>query len=324
VARFASDEVLYRAALLGRWDRVQSRLIQRVIQSPADLFRWSDLAEASSTNTQTQKLIRTHRLNRSNIPLVRLSSLIEGAAKPHLTALASLLSTATADRIASDAIVEIIRWKTIVRCREDHDDRLNEPGNYFSVAEGVMGWQWDNVIWPIIRESDFTSTLELGCGHGRNADRLRRLAKTIDLVDINESCLSACRRRFGDSLDGCSFRYHKTEGNELKSIADRSITMLYSWDTMVHFDKIVFRDYLREIARTLAFEGRAFLHYSNLGAEQPDSDFAANHGSRSDMSGKLFFEYAQDNGLKIISHRLSGTADGWGREDLDCLTLVQR
>ena len=62
--------------------------------------------------------------------------------------------------------------------------------------------------------------------------------------------------------------------------------MFYSWDTMVHFDKIVFRDYLREATRVLAPGGRAFLHYSNLGAERPNSDFASNHGARSEDSGR--------------------------------------
>lgn len=158
-----------------------------------------------------------------------------------------------------------------MQCRENHDDRIGRADSYFAVAEGTMDWQWQNVIWPIIRECDFTSMLDLGCGHGRNVERLRHLAKTIDLVDINESCLSACRKRFGNSLGGCRFRYHPTTGNELTMIKDRSITMFYSWDTMVHFAKIVFRDYVKEVARVLTPGRSRFFHYSNLGAERPNA-----------------------------------------------------
>jgi SAM-dependent methyltransferase len=322
-ARYLADQMVYVAARVGTREQVRRRLVGRVVERPTDLFRWSDLAGACDLDDQTRALIRSHNLSRSNIPLVRSAYLVEEAAGSHLEPLAAQLPGSDAGPIAADAITEIIRWKTIVRCREDHDDRIGRPDSYFAVAEGAMDWQWRKVIWPIIHDCDFTSTLDLGCGHGRNVERLRHLAKSIDLVDVNDSCLAACRKRFGDARDGCSFRYHKTTGNELATVADRSVTMFYSWDTMVHFDKIVFRDYMKEVARVVAPGGRAFFHYSNLGAERPNSDFMSNHGARSDMSADLFAQYAEESGLEIVFHRLSGTADGWGRDSLDCLTLAQ-
>lgn len=41
------------------------------------------------------------------------------------------------------------------------------------------------------------------------------------------------------------------------------------------------------------------------------------------MSAELFAQYARENNLKIVFHRLNETTDGWGRDDLDCLTLAE-
>lgn len=246
--------------------------------------------------------MRGHRLNRSNLYLLRSANYVEAMAAPALGKLAPSLQSEHAAGVVRNALEEIIRWKNVVRCREDHAG----GGGYFTAAEQVMAWQWENVIFPIIGQCDFTTTLELGCGHGRNVELLRKLAKTVILVDVNDLCLAACRERFGATRDGCDFRYHQTIGNRLDGIADGSVTLVYSWDTMVHFDKLVVRDYVGEFARVLRPGGHAFLHYSNQGAENPNSDCGDNHGHRGDMTPELFASYARDNGLTIAYHRLSG------------------
>jgi hypothetical protein len=42
------------------------------------------------------------------------------------------------------------------------------------------------------------------------------------------------------------------------------------------------------------------------------------------MTADLMREYAQEAGLGIKFQRLSGTADGWDVDDLDCLTLLSK
>jgi ubiquinone/menaquinone biosynthesis C-methylase UbiE len=218
------------------------------------------------------------------------------------------------------AIDEIAKWKTVVQCEVSHSG----AAGYFAAAEERMEWQWRNVIWPLIKGGDFTAVLELACGHGRNTEYLRQHAGVIHLVDVNRSCLDACRSRFGDQVGNCRFFYHLTDGNHFRAIGDRSITFGYSWDSMVHFDKVVVRDYLIEFYRVLRPGGRAFLHHSNYGAFRPNSDWATNYGTRSNMSAELFRRYAAEVGLRILSQRLSGIADGWGMDDIDCLSLVER
>lgn len=42
------------------------------------------------------------------------------------------------------------------------------------------------------------------------------------------------------------------------------------------------------------------------------------------MTAELMRNYAQQSGLTIKFQRLSGIADGWGVDDLDCLSHLQK
>lgn len=210
---------------------------------------------------QTRTLIEHHDLYQGAHAISYFESDIAKAAGSKLRQLA--VNPDAAATVA--AIDEIVRWLTVKQCAHAHREGL-----YFAHAEPHMAKQWNNIIWPIIKDADFTHTIELACGHGRNTEFLRRLAKTVDLVDVNENCIEACRVRFGSEKDSCTFGYHVTSGNVLP-VGDTTMTFGYSWDSMVHFDKLVVQDYVREFARVLKPGGTAFLHHSNYGAVAPEA-----------------------------------------------------
>lgn len=272
----------------------------------------------------TIDLVQAHELRRGAHVVTVFSGEIDQRLATQLRDHEARWQDAGADPIRqADVLVrvvdELVRWKTIIQCREAH-----ATGGYYDDAEPHMSWQWTQIIEPIVRDLDFEHVLELAPGHGRNTEFLRLRARTIQLVDVNPSCIEACRGRFGEELDGCRFSYHVTSGNDLSMIGDATVTLAYSFDSMVHFDKLVVRDYVQELARVLRPGGCAFLHHSNLGAVAPNSDWARNVGNRSDMSAALMREYAQAAGLEVRFQRLSGLADGWGQEELDCLTVLER
>ena len=60
------------------------------------------------------------------------------------------------------------------------------------------------------------------------------------------------------------------------------------------------------------------------GASRPNSDWLVNQGNRGDMSAALFRDYACEAGLTMAFQRLSGTQDGCGMDDLDCLSLAAK
>lgn len=53
-----------------------------------------------------------------------------------------------------------------------------------------------------------------------------------------------------------------------------SISFVYSFDSMVHFDKSIIRAYLVEFARVMRGGATGFLHHSNYGAFHPNTDWA--------------------------------------------------
>ena len=287
-----------------------------ISSAPRNPRAWIALARErfSSLPPKTQVLMNHHDLVPDSATIAFFQSYVEKEAGQKLQS----LSTNPTPAAIAEAIDEIIRWVTVAQCAHAH-----RAGLYFVHAEEFMPLQWERTIWPIIKDEDFGSTLELACGHGRNTEFLRRHAVSIDLVDVNQVCIDACEKRFGAEKDGCAFRYHVTTGNSLP-VPGGSISFVYTWDSMVHFDKLVVRDYVQEVLRVLKPGGSAFLHHSNYGTVAPDSNWIKNHGSRSDMTAELMRQYAEEAGLKVKFQRLSGTADGWGIDDLDCLSLLAK
>ncbi len=184
-----------------------------------------------------------------------------------------------------------------------------------------MERKWDDLIWPIIRGVDFSSTIDLAAGHGRNSSMLRPLAIQLTIVDINEECIDACRRRFGDD-SGVAFVLN--DGTSLEGIRDDSASFVYCFDAMVHFAPEVVAAYLFETARVLKAGGHAFFHHSNRPLP-PGADFTDALHWRHDMSLRRFSSLAADAGLEVVH---SAPID-WSHEDhvwphLDGLTLLRR
>lgn len=294
--------------------------IERVQKSPGRLVPWLDLIDLVKADfpTSLREQVLSHDLNRSGVILCFQEEL-QSRMAADLQLASGRLAQEDPVAVCGDVAGEMIRLKTIAQCRDAHAE-----GNYYRDAEPYIKKQWEGVIWPIIQDLDFTDVLELAPGHGRNTEFLRRLAGSITLVDVNPNCIEACRERFGEQRDGCRFRYFVTDGDSLSMIDTSSQTMVYSFDSMVHFDSSVVRAYVHEIARVLRPGGSAFLHHSNYGTVAPNSDWAHNPGNRSDMTAERMRGFAAEAGLDVAFQRLSGIADGWGLEDLDAFTVLHR
>src|ERR1700722_17889773 len=133
---------------------------------------------------------------------------------------------------------EIIE-QTVNECKLAH-----QSDTYFDIAEPWMDQQWDWYIWPNIKNADLSRVLELAPGYGRNTARLARHAKEIHLVDVNQSCIDRCKQRFEGKTDTCKLFYCVNDGKSLNDLPSDYFTFVYSWDAMVHFDKLVIRDYI--------------------------------------------------------------------------------
>lgn len=174
------------------------------------------------------------------------------------------------------------------------DDWTSSP--YYDEAEPALEYHWRTDIWPLISGADFTSTLELAAGHGRNSERLRHHASRLYLVDINVENVDFLQRRFADAENVAVVH---NNGFDLAGIPDDTVTFVYSFDSMVHFDSDVVRAYLGEFRRVLKAGGQGFCHYSNY-TGNPTGSYRDHPGWRNFMSVALFEHYLAKEGLTAI------------------------
>lgn len=192
---------------------------------------------------------------------------------------------------------------------------------YFQAAEPDMDAQWDALIWPHIRDLDFRNVVDFAAGYGRNSTKLREVADHIIIVDINQECIEKCRQRFaGDER----FEFIQNDGTSLTGIGDQTVSLLYSFDSMVHFEPEVVRAYMPEFYRVLQPGGHGFCHHSNY-TGNPGGDFWESPHFRNYMSRELFAEYCREAGLEVLNAEVIGWGGGDNYQpDLDCLTLFHR
>lgn len=214
--------------------------------------------------------------------------------------------------------------------RSEIEDKAHKSGDmfrqwpytgYFEAAEPYMDAQWDTLIWPQIRELDFTNVVDFAAGYGRNSTKLREVADHIIIVDINQECIESCRQRFaGDTR----FEFIQNDGTSLTGIGDATVSLLYSFDSMVHFEPEVVRAYLPEFYRVLQPGSHGFCHHSNYTGNQ-EGDFWESPHFRNYMSRELFADYCNEAGLEVVRAQVISWGDGDNYQpELDCLTLFRR
>jgi hypothetical protein len=77
------------------------------------------------------------------------------------------------------------------------------PSNpYFAAAEGSAAWLWENLIYPFIKDCDFSDTVDLAAWQGRNSVFLLKYARHMTITDIQARNVERCKERFGDNPAG--------------------------------------------------------------------------------------------------------------------------
>jgi len=195
---------------------------------------------------------------------------------------------------------------------------------YYNMAEKDMDVQWGK-IFPMIRDSNFTSVLEVAAGACRNTEKLLPLAGHVIVTDIDPTAVEQCKDRFKDRpQDNAKLSYNVIDGVHLP-VADESVSLIYQFDSGVHFHREVIHDYLKEFKRVLRPGGTGFFHHSNLAASQypvvDDLDVTANEAWRSNMSSSLFEEYAKEVGFEMLCHPI---VTWGGQKDLDAFARFRK
>jgi SAM-dependent methyltransferase len=194
-------------------------------------------------------------------------------------------------------------------------DPWGPKNEYFARAEAHMDNLWAKLVWPFIGDCDFTAVVDLAAGHGRNSEKLLPLVgQRLHITDIQAANVAICAERFRDSAKVNTF---VGNGYDFRPLEDSSVTLVYCFDAMVHFDSDVVRSYLKDSMRVLKPGGRAFFHHSNYTGGH---DWRTNPGARNFMSAALFEHYALKEGLSVVRQKVID----WQRKDHDCVTLVEK
>jgi ubiquinone/menaquinone biosynthesis C-methylase UbiE len=172
--------------------------------------------------------------------------------------------------------------------------------------------------WCFDRYLDLTNVLEIACGAGRHADQIVNRCGTLILVDTSPAALALARKRFAEISN--VLIPSATDGATLPA-EDRSVTAVFSYDAMVHFEPLTIATYLREIARVLVPGGRALLHHSNY-AKNPTGKFKDNPHWRNFMPPGLFAHFSDRANLRILEQQLFRWYGSWQR--IDALTVLER
>jgi ubiquinone/menaquinone biosynthesis C-methylase UbiE len=159
--------------------------------------------------------------------------------------------------------------------------------------------------------------LELACGHGRHVPRYQHLAKKITLVDINQSNIDFCRNRFaGNDKILCIVN----NGTDLQDVPSESVTAVFSYDAMVHFEMTDVMQYIQEFSRILRSGGRALIHHSNNSGNPGGNPMWHPHW-RNFMSLDIVTYAASRANFTIIEQQTLR----WGEiNNVDGVTLMQK
>jgi len=195
---------------------------------------------------------------------------------------------------------------------------------YYRDAEGCMEVQWSGMIWPSIKDFNFENTLDFAAGHGRNSVLLAKLAKRLYVVEANPDAVSQLKARFASpNPTQCSIQIIHNNGLDLCDIPSNTITALYSFDSMVHFEKRLIEAYMPEFERVMAQGAYGFIHHSNFGRVSQDPDFRNHPGWRSNVDKDWFAQCCFRH--KLLPVRQTPIEWHIGEvvfQEFDCISIV--
>ena len=182
-------------------------------------------------------------------------------------------------------------------------------------------WSKNSLFKRMFDQLDLTNAVELACGHGRHTAQILDRVGRITLIDINQENIDVCRKRFFRSSN---VFYSVNNGADLREIKTGTITALFCYDAMVHFEASDVIGSLTEIARILRPGGRALLHYSNC-EDFPEGTYEDQQHWRSFFSEKMMRHFSNRAGFRSIDTQITPwppTAVTQPR--IDAVTLLEK
>lgn len=201
--------------------------------------------------------------------------------------------------------------------------KTKDSEDYIYFTQGEMDnwlaafWKEDSVFLKLFKQLNITRCAEIACGFGRHSSQIYNKCQELYLIDTSIDATNYARERFKSSPHVKVFLSY--DGLSMPGIADESLTSVFSYDAMVHFEPLTITAYLSEIARTLVQGGRALLHHSNYSGN-PTGKIEDVEGARNYMTQSLFAHLCSRNNLTVISQEILD----WSFKESDALSLIEK
>jgi SAM-dependent methyltransferase len=213
---------------------------------------------------------------------------------------------------------------------EDQTRQVAQPWKVNQYYERAEREDWMRVFWnstgrfrPLFDTLDTRILVELACGRGRhtahilNTPELRRNIQQMYIMDVNEENVNPCRERFADIP---CVHASVNSGYDFQPLNEQSVTAIFCYDAMVHFEYDAVISYLQDAYRILVPGGRALFHHSNYD-RSPGTAGTANPSWRNFMSKDLFAHVAIRSGFRIVRQCVLDWDDS---RKIDCLSLIEK
>lgn len=194
--------------------------------------------------------------------------------------------------------------------------------SYYATAEETAYvdafWERGTDFRALFERLDLESTMEFAAGHGRNTARMLIESNpgAVVVADPVPDNVVRCRERFAADP---RVRVIQQQSFGFPDVQDTSLTSVFCYDSMVHFDPLVVVSYLFESVRVLRPGGRALLHHSNFGAN-PGGPYGTNPHARHFAPGGLIDHVLARMGCTVLARQMVD----WGHvRQLDRLTLFE-
>jgi len=214
----------------------------------------------------------------------------------------------------------------------DREYDWSQGGDEWSQFWGGADMQWYGGLLPRLHAFlPAPVILEIAPGFGRWTQYLKDQCSRLILVDVAEKCILACQERFR----GCAhIGYHTNDGSSLACVADGSIDLAFSFDSLVHVETDVLGGYIAQLSRKLTPDGVGFLHHSNLGANERraarglsllrrwrSARDVDDHWRATSVSAASALAQVEAAGLRCISQELI-TVEVGSERCIDCISVI--
>ncbi len=253
-----------------------------------------DLILMTTTQLKARELIR----NRRRLSFARKASLFGIVLRENGLAWTTLLAAYYAtSAVAEWSFARLQRTKAERGLPGTSSLRLNERiWTDWDWSSGGDEWtlspEWKSSLISCVLTRyvpEGVDTLEIGPGAGRWTAVLQPRARHLFGVDISETCIDICRRKFGGSSNTT---FLKSSGADLNGVPDRSIDALWSFDVFVHINRRDVEAYVREFSRVMRHGAVGVIHHGSGAGTQG--------GWRSDLTTADFTRLLNESGFEIV------------------------